>query len=121
MRAPAVLLNVVIAGCIGGFVGYTMANRASHEVIARVQQERDLVLVREHELRSQLQEALTARAALEAESQRLQTNLTERLHRLEELAGQLARQDLVRQTGQEVVPSPAPPEPAPAAEEGTTE
>jgi hypothetical protein len=116
MRAPAVLLNVVMAGCIGGFIGYTVANRASHEVIARVQQERDLALVRERELRSQLQEALTARAALEAESQRLQTNLTERLHRLEELAGQLARQ-----TGQEVVPPPAPPEPAPAAEEGTTE
>lgn len=116
MRAPAVLLNIVIAGCLGVLAGYTVANRASHEVIARVQQERDLALVREHELRSQLQEALTARAVLEAESQRLQTNLTERLHRLEELAGQLARQ-----TGQEVVPPPAPPEPAPAAEEGTTE
>jgi hypothetical protein len=116
MRAPAILLNVVMAGCIGGFVGYTVANRASHEAIARVQQERDLALVREHELRSQLQEALTARAVLEAESQRLQTNLTERLHRLEELAGQLARQ-----TGEEVVRPPAPPEPAPAAKEGTTE
>lgn len=116
MRAPAVLLNIVIAGCLGVLAGYTVANRTSHEVIARVQQERDLALVREHELRSQLQEALTARAVLEAESQRLQTNLTERLHRLEELAGQLARQ-----TGQEVVPPPAPPEPAPAAEEGTTE
>jgi hypothetical protein len=116
MRAPAVLLNVVIAGCIGGFVGYTVAHRASHSAILRVQQERDLILVREHELRSQLQEALTARAVLEEESQRLQTNLTERLHRLEELAGQLARQ-----TGQEVVPPSAPPEPAPAAEEETTE
>jgi hypothetical protein len=116
MRAPAVLLNVAMAGCISGFVGYTVANRASHEVIARVQQERDLVLVREHELRSQLQEALTARAVLEEESQRLQTNLTERLRRLEELAGQLARQ-----IGQEVVPPSAPSEPAPAAEEGTTE
>jgi hypothetical protein len=122
MRAPAVLLNVVMAGCIGGLVGYTVANRASHEAIARVQQERDLALVREHELRSQLQEALTARAVLEAESQRLQTNLTERLHRLEELAGQLARQGLARQTGEEVVlPPAASPEPAPAAEEGTTE
>jgi hypothetical protein len=121
MRAPAVLLNVFMAGCIGGFIGYTVANRASHEVIARVQQERDLALVREHELRSQLQEALTARAALEAESQRLQTNLTERLHRLEELAGQLARQGLARQTGEEVVLPPTPLEPAPAAEEGSNE
>jgi hypothetical protein len=116
MRAPAVLLNVVIAGCLGGFVGYTVAHRASHSAILRVQQERDLGLVREHELRSQLQEALAARAALEEESQRLQTNLTERLHRLEELAGQLARQ-----AGQEVVPPSAPPEPAPAAEERATE
>jgi hypothetical protein len=122
MRAPAVLVNIVIAGCLGGVAGYTVAHRASHEVIARVQQERDLALVREHELRSQLQEALTARAVLEAESQRLQTNLTERLHRLEELAGQLARQGLARQTGEEVVlPPAASPEPAPAAEEGTTE
>ena len=121
MRAPTALLSVVIAGCVGGFIGYTVATRASHETIARVQQERDLALVREHELRSQLQEALTARAALEAESQRLQTNLTERLRRLEELAGQLARQDLTQQTGQEVVPPPAPPEPAPATEESPNE
>jgi chromosome segregation ATPase len=121
MRAPAVLLNVVMAGCLGGFVGYTVAHRASHSAILRVQQERDLVLVREHELRSQLQEALAARAALEEESQRLQTNLTERLHRLEELAGQLARQDPARQTGQEAVPPSALPEPAPAAEERATE
>jgi hypothetical protein len=115
MRAPAVLFNVVMAGCLGGLAGYTVANRASQEVIAQVRQERDLALVREQELRSQLQAALTARAALEAESQRLQTNLTERLHRLEELAG-----ELTRQTGQEVVPPPEPPEePAPAA--GTNE
>lgn len=117
MRAPAVLLNVVLAGGIGGLVGYTVANRASHVVITQVRQERDFALVREHELRNQLQEALTARATLEAESQRLQTNLTERLHRLEELADQLARQ-----TGQEVVPPPVTPsEPAPVAEEGITE
>ena len=116
MRAPAVLLNVVMAGCLGGLAGYTVANRASHEVIVQVQQERDLALVREQELRGQLQEALTARAALEAESQRLQTNLTERLHRLEELAGELARQ-----TGQEIVPPPAPTEPASVTEEGTSE
>jgi hypothetical protein len=116
MHAPAVLLTVVMVGGLGGLIGYTVANRASHEVIAQVQQERDLALVREHELRSQLQEALTARAALEAESHRLQTNLTERLHRLEELAGQLARQ-----TGQEVIPPPAPPGAAPTANEGANE
>ena len=115
MRAPAVLLNVIMAGCIGGFAGYTIAHRASHEEIVRVQQERDGALVRVHELSSQLQEALTARAALEEESQRLQTNLTERLQRLEGLAGQLARQ-----TGQEASPPPAPQEPVPAGEEETT-
>ena len=116
MRAPAVLLNVVMAGCLGGLSGYTVANRANHAVIAGVRQERDLALVREQELRGQLQEALAARAALEAESQRLQTNLTERLHRLEELAGELARQ-----TGQEVVPPPVPPEAAPSPEGEATE
>ncbi len=117
MRAPAVLFNVVIVGCLGGWAGYSVANRASHNVIVQVQQERDLALVREHELRGQLQETLTARAALEAESQRLQTNLTERLHRLEELARELSRQ-----TGQEVVPPPASvAEPVPATEEGPIE
>jgi hypothetical protein len=117
MRAPAVLLNVVVAGCLGGVAGYTVANRASQEVIVQVQQERDLALVREQELRGQLQEALTARATLEAESQRLQTSLTERLQRLEQLAGELARQ-----TGQEVVPPPPPLEELiPGVEEGTTE
>ena len=116
MRAPAILLNIVMAGCIGGVAGYAMTTRACHEEIARVQQERDHAVVREQELRSQLQEALTARAALEEESQRLQTNLTERLQRLEELAGQLARQ-----TGQEASPPPVPPEPVPAEEGETTE
>jgi len=116
MRAPAILLNIVMAGCIGGVAGYAMTTRACHEEIARVQQERDHAVVREQELRSQLQEALTARAVLEEESQRLQTNLTERLQRLEELAGQLARQ-----TGQEASPPPVPQEPVPAEEGETTE
>lgn len=116
MRAPAVLLSVVMAGCVGGFIGYTVTNRANHEEIVRTQHERNLALVREHELRNQLQNALTARATLEEETQRLQTNLTERLRRLEELAAQLAQQ-----TGQEVVPPPAPPVPEPAAEEGPNE
>ncbi|NOT55821.1 MAG: hypothetical protein HOP18_14575 [Deltaproteobacteria bacterium] len=117
MRAPAVLFNVVMAGCLGGAAGYTVANRASQDIIVQVQQEHDLALVREQELRGQLQEALTARAALEVESQRLQTSLAERLQRLEQLAGELARQ-----TGQEVVPPPLPsPEPMPGVEEGTTE
>lgn len=116
MRAPAILLNIVMAGCIGGVAGYAMTTRACHEEIARIQQERDRAVVREQELRSQLQEALTARAALEEESQRLQTNLTERLQRLEELAGQLARQ-----TGQEASPPPAPTESGPTTEAGPNE
>jgi septal ring factor EnvC (AmiA/AmiB activator) len=90
MRAPAVLLNVVIAGFLGGVVGYNVADRASREEISRLQQALDLARAREHELQNQLQAAETARAALAAESQRLQTNLTERLRRLEEIAVQLA-------------------------------
>ena len=102
MRAPAVLLNVVIAGFLGGFVGYSVASRTSREEISRLQQTLDLTRVREHELQNQLQSAETERAALAAESQRLQTNLTERLRRLEEIAAQLATP-----TGQTSPPPPA--------------
>jgi uncharacterized protein HemX len=116
MRAPTALLSVVIAGCVGGFVGYTVTNRANREEIVRTQHERDLALVREHELRNQLQSALTARATLEEEAQRLQTNLTERLRRLEELAAQLAQQ-----TGQDTSLPPVPREPTQATEEPSTE
>jgi septal ring factor EnvC (AmiA/AmiB activator) len=90
MRAPAVLLNVVMAGFLGGVVGYNVANRTSREEISRLQQTLDLTRIREHELQNQLQAAETERATLAAESQRLQTNLTERLRRLEEIAAQLA-------------------------------
>jgi uncharacterized protein HemX len=90
MRAPAVLLSVVIACGAGGVVGYGLANRTSSQEIARLQQERDKGLAREGELRAQLQEALAARAALAQEAQHLQEDLLERLRRLEEAAAQLA-------------------------------
>jgi septal ring factor EnvC (AmiA/AmiB activator) len=111
MRAPAVLLNVVMAGCLGGFVGYRLANRANHEEISRMQQALDLARVREYELQNQLQTTETERAALAAESQRLQTNLTERLRRLEEIAAQLAAP-----TGQTSPPPPVPQEQGPPHE-----
>lgn len=95
MRAPAVLLNVVVACAIGGATGYSVANKIKNEEIVRLQQERDGGLIREQELRAQLQEALTARAALAQESQHLQEDLTERLRRLEEVAAKL-----IPQTGQ---------------------
>ncbi len=90
MRAPAVLLSVVIACAAGGAVGYSLANRMSSQELAQLQQERDNGLVRERELRAQLQEALAARAAMAQEAQHLQEDLTERLRRLEEAAAQLA-------------------------------
>ena len=86
MRVLAVLLSIVIAGAIGGGIGYGLANKASSQVIAQLQQERDGGLVRERELRAQLQEALAARAALAQEAQHLQ----EGLRRLEETAAKLA-------------------------------
>ena len=89
MRAPAVLLSVVIACAVGGAVGYGLANRTSSQEIARLQQERDHGLAREGELRAQLQEVLATRAALAQEVQHLQEDLTERLRRLEEAAAQL--------------------------------
>ena len=111
MRAPAVLLNVVMAGFLGGLVGYSVATHTSREEISRLQQTLDLARVREHELQSQLQAVETERATLAAESQRLQTNLTERLRRLEEIAAQLAAP-----TGQPPPPSPAPQEQEPPQE-----
>ena len=90
MRAPAVLLNVIIACTLGGVAGYGLASRASSQEIARLQQEQDNGLIRERELRAQLQEALAARAALAQETQRLQEDLQERLRRLEEAAAKLA-------------------------------
>lgn len=89
MRAPAVLLNVVVACAIGGAVGYTVANKMKREEIVNLQQERDAGLIREQEFRAQLQEALAARAALAQESQQLQEDLAARLRRLEEMAAKL--------------------------------
>jgi type II secretory pathway predicted ATPase ExeA len=90
MRAPAVLLSVLVACAAGAAVGYSLANRMNSQEIVRLQQERDNGLVRERELRTQLQEALAARAALAQEAQHLQEDLLERLRRLEEAAAKLA-------------------------------
>ena len=90
MRAPAVLLSVLVACAAGAVVGYSLANRTNSQEIARLQQERDNGLVRERELRAQLQEALAARAVLAQEAQHLQEDLLERLRRLEEAAAKLA-------------------------------
>ena len=89
MRAPAVLLNVVIACAFGGFAGYSIARRESQHEIATLRQQQQVVLIREQEVQTQLEAALVARAALEQQSQHLQTELTERLQRLEDLATKL--------------------------------
>ncbi len=90
MRAPGVLLSVVFASGISGFVGYTVATRELHSELATLRYEHQSARVREHELRSQLEAALTARATLEQEAQQLQTTLGERLRRLEELVAKLS-------------------------------
>jgi len=90
MRAPAVLLNVLIACALGGIAGYELANRVNKQEIARLQQERDQGLIRERELRAQLEETLAAHAALAQEAKHLQEDLQERLRRLEEAAAKLA-------------------------------
>ncbi|MBI3797089.1 MAG: hypothetical protein HY268_08990 [Deltaproteobacteria bacterium] len=83
-------MSIIVACAVGGGVGYSLANKANSQEIAHLQHERDTGLVRERELRAQLQEALTARAALAQEAQRLQDDLLERLRRLEETAAKLA-------------------------------
>ncbi|MGE0820686.1 MAG: hypothetical protein AB7G75_02015 [Candidatus Binatia bacterium] len=93
MRTPAVLLNVVFACAVGGFLGYTIAVKVKQEEINHLQGERERMQTRERELRSQLEESLNTRQALEQESQRLQDDLNERLRRLEELAAQLHSHD----------------------------
>jgi hypothetical protein len=90
MRAPAILLSIVLAFLVGGIVGYSLANRARGQEIVQLQHEYSRGLVRERELQAQLQEALEARAALAQETRRLQENLAERLRRLEEAAAKLA-------------------------------
>lgn len=89
MRAPAVLMNVIIATALGGAVGYGIANRAKTQEITQLRQEHDRTLIRERELRTQVQDALAARAALTQETQHLQKDLMERLRRLEEAAAKL--------------------------------
>ncbi|MGE0683232.1 MAG: hypothetical protein AB7P69_20325 [Candidatus Binatia bacterium] len=86
MRMWGVLLCVIIAGVAGGLGGDYWAARRCNKESARLTQERDLSLLRERELRGQLEEALAARAALAQEVQQLQLNLSERLKRLEEIA-----------------------------------
>jgi hypothetical protein len=90
MRTPAIFLSIVLAFTAGGIAGYSLAHRARGQEIAQLQHEHSLGLVRERELRAQLQEALAARAALAQETRRLQENLAERLRRLEEAAAKLA-------------------------------
>jgi len=86
MRIGGVLFCVAIAVVIGGLGGSYFAIRRCNENIARFTRERDGSLIRERELRVQLEEALTARLALAQEVQQLQTSLSERLKRLEEIA-----------------------------------
>jgi len=90
MRLWLVLLCVVVAGVSGGLGGNYLAVRWCNEEFARLTQERDLSRVREGELRAQLEDALTARETLAQEVQKLQTDLSERLKRLEEIATQQA-------------------------------
>lgn len=97
MRAPTLLLWLVFSFAAGGIVGYAIAHRAVTRELTRLQHEYHRGLVREQELRTQLQEALAQRAALAQESQRLQANIAERLRRLEETAAKLT--PLQRQQG----------------------
>jgi hypothetical protein len=89
MRVFGVLLSVLVAGVVGGVLGYSMANRARFAEITLLTQERDNAFIRERELQAQVEEALAARAALAQETQRLQQDLSERLRRLEEAAARL--------------------------------
>jgi len=85
MRILWVLCCVVIAGLLSGLGSHYVVTRQCNEKIARLMREQDLGLIRERELRVQLEEALTARATLAREAQQLQANLSERLKRLEEI------------------------------------
>jgi hypothetical protein len=99
MRPAGVVLSVVLACVIGGVGGYYAANRVRAEEVARLAQERDGSLVRERELKAELEDALAARAALAQEAQQLQDNLSERLKRLEDIANQLTSEDQLRREG----------------------
>jgi|SoiMethySBSTD1v2_1073268.scaffolds.fasta_scaffold113050_5 uncharacterized protein HemX len=89
MRAPAVLLNVVIACALGGVAGYSIAQKEKQQEILTLRQEHQAAHEREQELRTQLEAALTAQAALEQQFQHVQMELNERLRRLEDLAAKL--------------------------------
>jgi len=97
MRISGVLVCVVVAGVIGGLGSYLMVTRRCSETTARLMHERDLGLIRERELRAQLEEALTARATLAQEARQLQEKLSERLNRLEEIVVRSASKSTVTQ------------------------
>lgn len=99
MRTIAVVVSIAIAGVIGGAGGYYVADRARAEEIARLAQERDHGLVRERELKAELEDALATRAALMQETQQLEASLSDRLKRLEEIANQLTSEDQLRREG----------------------
>ena len=52
MRAPTVLLSVLVACALGGVAGHSVASRTKNQEIARLQHERDEGVVRERELRA---------------------------------------------------------------------
>ena len=99
MRVVGVVLCMLAAGAIGGVGGYYVADRLRVEEIDRLTQERDGSFMRERELKSQLADALAARAALAQEARQLQENLSERLKRMEDVANQLTSEDKQRQEG----------------------
>lgn len=80
---------MIIAATLSGAAGYTLATNTKNQEIAALRQAQEKGLIRERELRAQLQEALEAHATLAQQTQRLQTDLQERLRRLEDATAQL--------------------------------
>jgi len=99
MRASGVVFSVIIACAISGWFGYAVTDRIRAEDITQLQRERDKGLIREQELRKQLEEAMAARTALAEEARHMQADLTERITRLEEIANRLVSEDKLRQEG----------------------
>ena len=97
MRISGVLLCAAIVGVVSGFGGHYFATRQCHKETTRLARERDLGLSREQELRTQLEDALAARATLAREARQLQANLSGRLKRLEEIVARSAPQPDVTQ------------------------
>jgi len=108
MRAPAVLLNIIVAASLSGYAGYVIANKEQQKMLASLRQEHQATLLREQEVRAQLEAALSARAALEQQSQQLQAGLNERLRRLEELAAKLTLPPLPPEENAPVNSAPMP-------------